>query len=136
MHAFTSHSATANAPVGTQSGEVSESPHRLILMLFDGAIEAVTRTRAHLKANRRGERGETASRAIEIVEMGLKTSLDRKSGGELALSLVDLYDHIARLVLAGSAGSKDEKLAEAARLLAELRDAWSRIAPAGDGKAP
>jgi len=127
MFASHSYAARAYAKVGVQSGVESSSPHGLILMLFDGALASIAQAREAMRRERIAERGEAASRAIEIVQMGLKASLDMSQGGELAQSLADLYDYIARLLLAGNATANPAKLDEAARLLGELRGAWARI---------
>jgi flagellar protein FliS len=129
MHTTTARAARAYAQVGTQSGVESADPHRLVLMLFDGAIECIARARSHFAAGRIGPRGEALSQAIQIIELGLKASLDREAGGDLAASLAELYDYVARRLLAAGMASDPAPLAEATRLLTELRDAWSRIQP-------
>lgn len=129
MYASTAQAARAYASVGTQSGVDSADPHRLILMLFDGALECIARARLHFEAGRIGPRGEALSQAIRIIEEGLKASLDRKAGGELAQTLTELYDYIGRQLLRTSMTSDMAPLDEAARLLAELRHAWAHIAP-------
>lgn len=121
--------ARAYAQVGTQSGVESADPHRLVLMLFDGALESIALARVHLEARRPGPKGEALSRAIQIVERGLKASLDRDAGGELAGTLAELYDYISRQLLLANVQDDVARLAEAGRLLGELREAWSRISP-------
>ena len=127
MFATTASAARAYAQVGTQSGVDSADPHRLVLMLFDGALESIARARSHLAAGRIGPRGESVSRAIQIVEQGLKASLDPAAGGPLAGTLADLYDYIGRLLLNANVHASDAALAEGARLLGELRGAWATI---------
>lgn len=130
MHAATAFAAArAYAQVGTTTAVDAADPHRLVLMLFDGAIESLSRAGAHMQAKRTALKGEAISRAIRIVEEGLKASLDRRAGGELAGTLADLYDWISHQMLLANLHDDMDRLAEAARLLGELREAWSRIPP-------
>lgn len=128
MYASTALAARAYASVGTQSGVESADPHRLVLMLFDGALENLARAKSHFAAGRIGPRGEALSHAIRIIEDGLKASLDRRAGGDLAQTLADLYDYISRQILRASATGDPSHLDIATRLLTELREAWSHIA--------
>lgn len=129
MYATTARAANAYAAVGTQSGVDCADPHKLVLMLFDGAIEQLARARLHWAAGRIAARGEALSQAIRIVEEGLKASLDRKAGGDLAGTLAELYDYISRQILRANLTGDPSQLDIATRLLGELREAWSHIAP-------
>jgi flagellar protein FliS len=104
------------------------SPHRLIAMLFDGALAAIARGRAAMQRGDVAARGEAVGRAIRIVDEGLKASLDPR-GGQLAANLRDLYDYIGHRLLVASARNDADALEEAARLLATLQSAWLQIAP-------
>ena len=120
--------------VGVDSSVASADPHKLILMLFDGAIEAIARARRHLAAGQVSAKGQAISQAVLIVEQGLNASLDRQSGGPLAQTLTDLYDYIARRLLIANAGNDVGGFDEASRLLGELRAAWAAMR--GNGAAP
>ena len=127
--------ATAYARVGVESGVESADPHRLVLMLFEGALVAIARGRSAMLARDFAAKGEAVSRAIQIVEQGLKASLDETAGGELARQLHALYDYVGERLLMASVRNQPDGLDEAARLLGELREAWASIAPAAGGKA-
>lgn len=126
--------ARAYGQVGITSGVDTADPHRLILMLFDGAIEAIARARRHLAAGQVAAKGQAISQAVLIVEQGLNASLDRQSGGALAQTLTDLYDYIARRLLIANAGNDAGGFDEASRLLGELRAAWAAMRD--NGAAP
>jgi flagellar protein FliS len=104
------------------------SPHRLIAMLFDGALAAIARGRAAMQRGDVAARGEAVTQAIRIVDEGLKASLDPRAG-EIAANLRDLYDYIGHRLLIGSARNDAEALDEAARLVSTLQGAWLQIAP-------
>lgn len=124
----TAHSAAAAyAKVGVETGVVSANPHRLVLMLFEGARVAVAAARLHMQRNEIAAKGEAISKAITIIDHGLKASLDVAAGGELAQRLYALYEYMAGRLLAANLDNDQKELDEVGRLLAELNDAWEAI---------
>jgi flagellar protein FliS len=109
------------------------SPHRLILMLYDGAIRAIGDAGAHLAAGRIADKGAAISKAIGIIDEGLKASLDRTKGGAMTEQLHELYDYMNRRLLLASLRNDSGGLVEVAGLLTELRGAWAAIGDGGDG---
>lgn len=123
--------------VGVDSSVASADPHRLVLMLFDGVLESIRLAEAHIAAGRIAEKGQALGKAVRIVEEGLKASLDKEAGGPLAKQLAALYDYACLRLLQANLKSDHGALQEIARLLADLRDAWSQIghrAPAASVK--
>lgn len=115
--------------IGVETGVAAASPHQLIVMLYDGALQAIAQARAHLAAGRVAQKGESLSRAIAIIDEGLRGCLD-PSGGEIAAHLGELYAYMGRRLFAGGARNDPAALDEVAGLLAELRGAWASIAQA------
>lgn len=113
--------------VGIETGVESADPHKLVLMLFEGAMIAVNDARRHLAGGQIAPRGSAVSKAIMIIENGLKASLDMKSGGELAQHLADLYDYMRDQLLAANLQGTDRQLEEVHRLLGDLKDAWAQV---------
>ncbi|NUO85512.1 MAG: flagellar protein FliS, partial [Cupriavidus sp.] len=72
---FARASANAYAQVGVQTGAMSASPHKLIAMLYDGARAAIARARFHLEGGNIAERGNAISKAIDIIDNGLRAVL-------------------------------------------------------------
>src|SRR5690349_9726493 len=121
--------ASAYAKVGVETGVMAASPHKLIVMLFEGAMVAVNSAAQLMGAGDIAGKGKSISKAIAIIEEGLRASLDRQTGGEIAANLDALYQYMnTRLVLANRDNDR-EKLEEVLRLLAELKGAWDAIAP-------
>lgn len=116
------------ARVGLETGVASADPHRLIMMLYDGAILAVNQAQSHLRNRNLAGKGESISRAIQIVEDGLRASLDKKVGGAIAAQLDSLYEYMCQRLLLSSVGNDPIGMAEVARLLSDLRDAWATLA--------
>jgi flagellar protein FliS len=125
----------AYAQVGTETGVASADPHKLILMLYDGALAAICAARLAISRGEIAAKGESISKAIAIVDGGLKASLDVEAGGALAKRLADLYDYMLNRLLAANLRNDTTILDEVARLLQELRDAWGQIGQSNGAKA-
>jgi len=122
------HAAQAYARIGLETGVAAASPQRLVVMLYDGALAAIAEARGHLQAGRTAQKGRAVGKAISIVQEGLKAALDVEQGGEIARSLMELYDYIGRRMLLANLRDDVALMDEAARLLTELRGAWAALA--------
>jgi flagellar protein FliS len=96
-------------------------------MLYDGAVKAVHAARAALARGDVAGRGTAISKAIAIVDEGLRPALDLKAGGEIAANLSGLYDYIVNRLLYANLKQDEGSLEEAARLLSELKSAWETL---------
>lgn len=115
--------------LGLESEVRGASPHHLVSLLLQGAIQAIAAAKAGIQAKDIPAKGAAISKAIAIIGEGLNASLDKKTGGDLAQNLAALYDYmIFRLV---SANLKNDLavLDEVSLLLAGIKDAWDQIAP-------
>lgn len=126
--------AGAYARVGVESGVMAASPHQLIVMLFDGAQAAIRAARLHMEQGNVGGKGQSISKALDIVNNGLAAALDGEKGGEVAAQLASLYDYIARLLLRANLQNDTAALDEAERLLEDIGSAWREIGRAGQGE--
>lgn len=127
MFGSSQYGAHAYAKVGLETGVLASSPHKLIVMLFDGALVAVRAGIVHMKAREIEKKGMAISKAIMIVENGLRASLDKEAGGQIAQSLDALYDYIGRRLLSANLTNQPEILDEVHTLLSDLKGAWDAI---------
>jgi len=132
MYATMNNPISAYRRVGVETGVESANPHKLILMLFEGAIEALAKAKMHIRHNEIAKKGEMLSKAIMIIDHGLKASLDTSVGGELALNLLSLYDYMTNRLLFANLNSDLEIIDEINNLLNELYDAWKAIENSSD----
>jgi flagellar protein FliS len=121
--------ANAYASVGLETGVAAASPHKLIVMLFDGALTSLTIALNEMRAKNIAAKGRAISKTIRIIEEGLRASLDKSAGGDIAGSLDSLYEFISRRLVQANLENKPEYIEEAQRLLGELRGAWLAIDP-------
>lgn len=123
--------ARAYARIGIESAVLSASPCQLICMLFDGARAAVGMARHHMRNNEIAAKGNAISKAINIIENGLKASLDAEAGGRAGAALVAnlsaLYDYINQRLLLANLRNDPALLDEAERLLENIGSAWREI---------
>jgi flagellar protein FliS len=127
MNAMSHSALNAYSQVGVENSIASASPHKLVMMLFDGAILAVFRGKAFMQQGNVAAKGESISKAIAIIEEGLKVSLDEEAGGELATNLKALYEYMSNRLLMANIRNDVEGLDEVSRLLGELKTAWEQI---------
>ena len=121
--------ANAYARVGVETGVMGASPHRLIVMLYQGARQAIAQARMHVQQGNVAGRGEAIGKAIQIVESGLQQSLNLEVGGEIAERLNALYSYMSRRLLEANIKASEAMLVEVDGLLATLEEAWIGIAP-------
>jgi flagellar protein FliS len=117
----------AYANVGLETGIASASPHKLIVMLYDGVLTALAKAKANIVAGNIPAKGAALSHAITIIDNGLRVSLDLKAGGEIAENLDALYDYMSRRLFEANLRNDVTVVDEVHRLLSDLRSAWVEI---------
>ena len=115
--------------IGVESAVMNASPHQLIVMLFDGAHSALIRARLFLDAGHLAEKGLALSKAINIIDNGLKSALNMEAGGELSINLASLYEYMVRRLLIANLHNDVEAIVEVENLLNNIADAWNQIGP-------
>jgi len=132
---FARQGINAYAQVGVQTGVMSASPHKLIVMLYDGARSAIARAKFHLENGELEARGNAISKAINIIDNGLRAVLDHEAGGEISANLESLYEYMTRRLMLANLHSDADMLSEVDALLENLSSAWAAIDPAAPADA-
>lgn len=112
--------------VGAQSEIATASPHRLIQMLLEGALEKINLAKGYMQRGEIALKGNHISWAISIID-GLRMSLDREAGGEIADNLDALYDYMGRRLAEANMTNDPALLEEVSGLLLEIKSAWDVI---------
>jgi flagellar secretion chaperone FliS len=111
--------------VGVQAAIADATPHRLILLLMQGALEKIATAKGYtLRGN--SEKGSLISEAISILD-GLRESLNFEVGGEIAENLELIYDYCQRRLLEANIKNDPVMLDEVYGLLREIKLAWEAI---------
>ncbi len=114
----------------------SASPHQLVALLFQGAEQAIALARVHMENGNLADKGLSISKAIDIINLGLKASLDIEAGGEIAQNLAALYDYMVRRLISANIKNQPAILDEVSGLLGEISSAWGEAAKIASSSQP
>lgn len=104
------------------------SPHQLIVLLYDGALNAIKLAKLYIKKGNIAGKGMAISKAINIVDNGLKSCLDLEKGGEIAENLERLYHYISQQLILANLYNDQDKLQNCFDLLNNIAESWREIA--------
>jgi flagellar protein FliS len=102
------------------------SPHQLMLMLFDGAIEAMSITVGAIQNKNFELRSKQNTRSITIIN-GMRECLDMETGGELADNLYSLYQYMTQELFRASFKNDVDTIQNIQTMLKDIRGSWEKI---------
>lgn len=103
-------------------------PHQLIGMLFDGAMERLSRAIGHIERGETAAKGECLSRAVSIIA-ALQDSLDHDVGSDFSQRLEALYDYMTRRLTEANLHNDTAIIREVQELIKPVREAWKAVGP-------
>ncbi|WP_052098926.1 flagellar export chaperone FliS [Paenibacillus stellifer] len=106
------------------------SPHRLTLMLYNGAIQFAGKAREAMLANNISDTNLYLQKSQDII-YELLSSLNIKEGGELAANLKNLYFYMIDRLIESNIQKKSSGIDEVVSMLEELKSAWEQIGKGG-----
>lgn len=112
--------------VAAQSEAAYASPHRLVQMLMEGALDKLATAKGCIDRKDFEGKSKQITWAMSIVN-GLRTSLDMDAGGSIAANLDDLYAYMTRRMIDASAQNDVDALTEVMDLLLEIKGAWDAM---------
>lgn len=118
----------AYAKIEVESAVMSASQQHLVIMLFDGALSALVRARLFLQDGNIPAKGLALSKAINIIENGLKIGLVEGNGDELTQNLIALYAYMVRRLLHANVNNDASAIEEVEILLRNIADGWKEVA--------
>ncbi|MBA4500914.1 flagellar export chaperone FliS [Marinobacterium marinum] len=102
------------------------SPHRLVSMLFEGAIRQLAIAKGAIERQDTASKGTAISKTIAIIGE-LEGSLQDKETNEVSGNLSRLYDYMIRTLSQANIDSSTEKLNEVGLLIIEIKSGWDAI---------
>ena len=102
------------------------SPHRLILMLYDGAIANITRGKQAINSGNRADAHNFIKKAQDIV-LELMACLNMEQGDIIAKNLREIYYYLVNQLTIANIRKKTELLDEPEAMLRQLRETWEQI---------
>ena len=131
MFGHTAHASNAYRRLAVESAALGADRHQLIGLLFSNVLAAIEEARAAIRRGDVGAKALASSRAIRLLDEGLKAAVDR-SVDELGESLFQLYEYCARRLLRAQLKNDDAGYEEVATLLRQIASAWTSISPPGN----
>lgn len=126
--------ANAYKNVGMETGVIAANPHQLIVMLFEGTQISLIDALQQMKVGNIAKKGQAISKAIMIIENGLRASLDKTVGGDIALKLDELYGYMSNQLINANLKNDPLLIEEVQRLLSEIKEAWVAITPSDQNR--
>jgi flagellar protein FliS len=116
----------AYSSAAAHGGVAAADPHKLIVLLLDGALERIAMARGCIQRDAAIDKAQYVNRAVNIISE-LRGSLDMNAGGDIARNLSDLYEYMCVRLLKGSLDNQPSYLDEVSALLRQIREAWVAI---------
>ncbi|HLR30700.1 MAG TPA: flagellar export chaperone FliS [Paenalcaligenes sp.] len=113
------------AQVGLESQVLAARPEQLINLLFQGARTAIKKARIHLQNGDVALRGSMISKAVDIIDTGLKAAVNKDIGGDVSTHLINSYELIVYHLLQANLNADENHLETADIMLTNLHDAWN-----------
>ncbi len=101
-------------------------PHSLVQILFTEFLVNIELTVAALERKDFAAKSAHITKAMMACHL-LATSLDFKQGGEVAVSLAEIYEWCRRKLLEGSVRNNIEALQEVHQTISDISSAWNQI---------
>jgi flagellar secretion chaperone FliS len=110
---------------------LTASPGQLVLMLFDGALNALAIARTACDDPNGDPRRfeivhQQLTKAQKIIAE-LQGTLNLEAGGDFAKTMYQLYDYYDRRLVEANLKKQSAPIAEVERLLGEVRNAWNEM---------
>lgn len=121
---------SAYAQVSLESQLAGATPHQLITMLLEGAVNAMLRAKIYFDQGNIARRGEMISRAINIIDNGLRSALNHEVGGKISEELESLYEYVSRNLLLFNLNQTPEELPHLIEIMSNISTTWKEIEPA------
>ncbi|MDQ6998655.1 MAG: flagellar export chaperone FliS [Mariprofundus sp.] len=101
-------------------------PLGLVILTYDALYNSLGRARIGAESGDHAFEGEQTGRALEAL-IELSTSLNVEEGGEVAVSLANLYLYMNERLVAHMCSGSVEGIDEVMTLTLTLRDAWKGL---------
>lgn len=101
-------------------------PHRLIQMLYEGAIKNLNVSKLFIQQKNFEKKSEHINKTLSIL-LALREGVDLDKGGDVAQNLYSLYDYCYRQVIKSSINDDVAILDEVLGFIKDLHGAWSQM---------
>ena len=118
--------------VGLAAFGTNSEANSLGLQEKRGLLDTLARARGALREGQIERKAAELTRAVRIVDEGLKAALN-PAGGELTRQLDGLYGYLSVRLTQANLRNDEAAIAECVALIEPLNEAWTAIRPQVDG---
>jgi flagellar secretion chaperone FliS len=113
--------------VAVETSVSTADPHQLVNLLFETLLQSLGTAKTAIKTGDVARKSQAITKAVRILEEGLKAGLDMQRGGEIALTLRSLYDYSIYRITEANFKNDVSILDEVIAALAPVADSWKQI---------
>lgn len=121
-------SLKAYQKISVNSQLASASPHKVVQMLFGGAMERLVQAKAAMEQDNTQIKAERIAKAWDIIAH-LQVSLSMDDGDDVAKNLNDLYSFMLQYLTEANLENSPQKIDVVYQMLSEIKSAWDQIPP-------
>jgi len=114
------------AQTNVQTGVESATPHRLIQMLYEGALDRLAQAKGAMMRKDFETKATLLNKSMQIIA-GLRSCIDMERGKEVAENLDSLYDYMIRRIVSASARNDVSIIDEVSELLRNIKSGWDEM---------
>ncbi|WII37237.1 flagellar export chaperone FliS [Paenibacillus thiaminolyticus] len=119
-----------NAAAGYQAYQKNKyetaSPHKLILMLYNGALKYINQAESALVEGNHSSAHQNILKVQDII-YELIACLNEREGGEIAKNLKNLYLYVIDQLVQANIQKSSKPLAEVRSVIQSIKEAWEAI---------
>jgi flagellar protein FliS len=112
--------------VSLESEIAVASPHRIIQMMFEGALQRIAQAKYAIQQKNPAQKGENIGKAVSIIA-GLSGSLNMDAGADVSANLDSLYEYMLRRLSEANVANDIDMLEEVSALLRTIKEGWDTI---------
>ncbi|NKF50215.1 flagellar export chaperone FliS [Shewanella sp. WXL01] len=112
--------------VSLESEIAVASPHRIIQMMFSGALERLAQARFAIERNDIENKGIFIGKAIGLIN-GLNNSLNMDEGGDIPVNLSRLYDFMLIKLSEANINNDVKAIDDVSEILRTIKEGWDAI---------
>jgi flagellar protein FliS len=114
------------AQTNVQTGVESATPHRLIQMLYEGALDRLAQAKGAMMRKDFETKATLLNKSMQIIA-GLRSCIDMERGKEVAENLDGLYDYMIRRIVSASARNDVSIIDEVSELIRSIKSGWDEM---------
>lgn len=118
--------AKAYSNTAVESAVSEASPHKLVELLYDGAIKNLTLGKIFIEQKNFEKKSVHLNKALSII-LALQSGLDYSNGKDIASNLGSLYDYCYRRIFIASTKNDVAIIDEVLELIKPIAEAWKQM---------